>query len=89
MMEKPTMLCPLRIMELADVHTGGDCDAMHKLLVQHPNFEEWYNGSMVAYLTRKHVVVVKDQLLDLLRRLGSFERAMTLYGLPMPALSDL
>jgi len=76
-------------MELADVHTDGDCDAMYKLLVQHPNFEEWYKDSMVDYLTLTHAVIVKDQLLDLLKRLGSFERAMTLYGLPMPTLNDL
>ena len=83
------MVCPLRIMELADVHTSGDFAAIRRLLRQHPKFEEWYRISVVRYVTDKYAAIVESQLSDLVKRLGSFERALTLYGVEMPKVCDL
>jgi hypothetical protein len=76
-------------MQLADVHTDGDFSAMQKLLLRHPDFEAWYRIRVVRYVVNKYAAVVESQLLDLVKRLGSFERALTLYGVEMPKVLDL
>ena len=79
----------MTVMRLADRYTDGDCKRMSCYLKEHPDFEVWYRRRMVEYLALKHPVVVASQLRDLVQRLGSFERALSLYDLRVPALETI
>ena len=83
------MPCPLEVMRLADIYTAGDFRRMRPFLQQHPDFEVWYRRSMLQHMCKEHPAVIKSQLLDLLQRLGSFERALSLYDLEVPSLEKL
>ena len=83
------MHCPLEVMRLADRYTAGDCQHMSRCLKQHPDFEVWYRRSVLQHMSDRHPSVIKSQLCDLMQRLGSFERALSLYDLTVPSLEQL
>ena len=82
------MPCPLKTMRLADLYADGDYDKMLLLLERHPKFEEWYQESVLRY-SEKNPAVVRSQLLDLVKRLGSFQRALSLYDMNVPSIKEL
>jgi ethanolamine ammonia-lyase large subunit len=79
----------LRVLELAARYNDKTADIVDILETIENSFEEWYEQSILQYVTTKYRAISRSEWQDLVQRLGSAERALIPYGLSLPSLRTL